>query len=201
MHFPTYSQQTDSFLRSTGCHDYVRYASIALAAKRIQAEGVDGAVAECGVWRGDLSEFLQHCLPERELYLFDTFEGFSHQNPEVRNNDARFRDTSAESVHRRLGNSPFCHIRKGFFPDTAQGLESATFSLVMLDFDIYEATRDALNFFYPLMPRGGYVFIHDCNSPEYDGACRKAVAEFLYDKPELVLDMPDLWGTMYFRKL
>ena len=38
---------------------------------------LEGAVAECGVNRGDFSMYINEYFPHKHLYLFDTFEGFS----------------------------------------------------------------------------------------------------------------------------
>jgi len=75
-------------------------------------------------------------------------------------------------------------IRKGYFPETAKGLESEMFSFVMLDLDLYKPTLAGLEFFYPRVKAGGYIFAHDYNSPESDHAVSRAMNEFLKDKPE-----------------
>jgi O-methyltransferase len=49
--------------------------------------------------------------------------------------------------------------------------------------------------------RGGYFFMHDYNSPESDWTIRRAVAEFMQDKPELLRDVPDLFRSAVFRKI
>lgn len=91
-------------------------------------------------------------------------------------------------------------IRKGFFPSTAAGLERDSFCFVMVDFDKYESTRAALDFFYPRMEQGGFVFVHDYSSPESNWACSRALDEFLADKAEKPILIPDGWGTAVFRK-
>lgn len=58
-----------------------------------------------------------------------------------------------------------------------------------------------LEFVYPRLSKGGYVFIHDYNSPESNWACYRAVSEFLKDKVEIVISIPDAWGTCLFVKL
>jgi O-methyltransferase len=89
----------------------------------------------------------------------------------------------------------------GCFPETAKGLEEETFSLVWLDLDTYKPTMAGLDFFYPRTSRGGYCFLHDYNSPESDYAIRRAVTSFLRDKPEFLVELPDKWGSVMFRKL
>jgi hypothetical protein len=48
-------------------------------------------------------------------------------------------------------------ILKGYFPETARGLENERFAFVMLDVDNYEASLAGLEFFYPRLNHGGYM--------------------------------------------
>lgn len=198
MKFPTYSKETA--YRITGMGDPVRYSCLALALETIERDKIAGSLAELGVWRGTTSEFIHAQAPDRRLYLFDTFSGFPGESG--RNADDRFRDTSVETVRRKLGAAAAnACFRVGEFPGTAQGLESETFALVLLDVDKFEPTLAGLEFFYPRVARGGYVLIHDFNNPESDHGVRRAVNHFLKDKPEQLIEIPDTWGSIIFRKV
>lgn len=194
MKFPTYSAETRRRIAASG--DHVRYASLALALETVEREEIPGAFAELGVYRGHTSSFIHSQLPRRILYLFDTFNGF----PSERDRDLRFRNTTVEFVRNRLGNCSNVFFRVGIFPDTARGLESEIFSLVVLDADKYEPTLAGLDFFYPRMSRGGYMFIHDYNSPESDSGVSRAVRQFLKGRREQTIEIPDNWGSVVFRK-
>lgn len=180
--------------------DDVRYASLALAIQRLKTEGIQGSFAELGVYQGATSRFLHELAPERRLYLFDTFAGFPEQDTQA-GNDGRFRDTSQEAVARFIGDLQNVIFRAGFFPATATGLEDERFSLIMLDCDLYQSALAGLRFFYPRLVPGGYFFMHDYNSSESDHAIMRAASEFLADKPELVFEIPDQWGSAVFRKI
>ena len=67
--------------------------------------------------------------------------------------------------------------------------------------DLYKPTLEGLNFFYPKISRGGYLFVHDYNSSESNYAVSREVKEFMQDKPELIIKIPDVWGTVMFRKI
>jgi len=199
MRFPSYGREIAKAVRDSG--DPARYASLALALRTLAAENVAGDLAEVGVYRGGTSRFLLRCAPERTLYLFDTFEGFAERDREPENaSDARFRTTSEATVRRALGNAANVVIRPGYFPETATGLEDKRFAFVLLDLDVYAPTLAGLEFFYPRLARGGYCFVHDYNSPESNRACRRALGEFLRDKPERVIELPDTWGSAVFRR-
>jgi O-methyltransferase len=204
MRFPTAAESVIREARSV--RDSFRYETIALAIETIRREGIPGAFAEVGVWRGDLSRFLHRCAPERTLYLFDTFSGFPEESVgqlDLQNNGdrSRFRDTSVEQVRNAVGGSPNVVFRVGIFPDSTAGLESESFSFVMLDLDIYQPTVSALEFFYPRVSAGGYIFIHDFNSPESSYAMRRALLPFMRHKPERLIEIPDEWGSVVTRKI
>lgn len=199
MKFPSFDAGIQRAALETG--DYSRYAGLALAIRRVESEGIPGAFAEVGVYQGATSRFLLRCAPERTLYLFDTFEGFplEHREPANRE-DARFQDTSPERLRRALGAAGNVVIRKGRFPDTTAGLEGEQFAFVLLDLDVYPPTLAGLEFFYPRLASGGYLFVHDFNNPESSWACRRAVTEFMAGKPEKLVELPDVWGSVVIRK-
>lgn len=198
MIFPTYSQAVERDIIELG--DDVRYTTLALAIQRLETESIEGAFAELGVWRGTTSRFMHRQAPDRKLYLFDTFEGFPDQALEV-DKDDRFKDTSREMVASVIGDGHNVIFRAGYFPKTAAGLEGERFALVMLDFDLYKSAMDAFTFFYPRLVRGAYFFMHDFNNPESNRAISRAADEFLRDKPERPIEIPDEWGTALFRKV
>ncbi len=179
--------------------DPVRDHAIAMALATIEREDIGGDLAEVGVFRGETSELIHKLVPDRTLYLFDSFEGFPEDL--AMEGDKRFIETSEEFVRSRLGPSERVVIRKGFFPDTAKGLEDKEFAFVMLDADLYETTLAGLEFFYPRSPSGGYIFAHDFNNPESDHGVSRAVQEFLAARPEHVIEIPDVYGSVVFRKM
>ena len=63
--------------------DYVRNSSLELVAHEINTQGVKGSVAELGVYRGDFAKIINEAFPDRKLFLFDTFEGFSGEDISV----------------------------------------------------------------------------------------------------------------------
>jgi O-methyltransferase len=181
--------------------DPVRYGTLILALGQITDADVPGDLAECGVYQGYLSKFLHEEMPNRKLHLFDTFAGFDNRGLDGASSDIRFRDTSEAQVLTRIGDVKNIAVHKGYFPETAVGLEDERFAFTMIDFDKYEPTLAALDFFYQRTSPGGFIFVHDYNNPESDWACSKALNEFLADKPENAILIPDAWGTALFRKV
>ena len=178
-------------------NDYVRYAVAGLALSRIKRENISGALAEIGVFKGELSAFINRVSPDSKFYLFDSFEGFSKTGF---SEDKRFRNTSEDIVLKNIGTKNNIILRKGFVPESFAGLEDERFAFVFIDVDKYEPIYDSLVFFYPRMNTGGYILVHDYNSPESDYGSKRAVDEFMKDKEEFIIDVPDARGTVMFRK-
>jgi O-methyltransferase len=197
MRFPTFPPLVDMEVRYSA--DPVRYATLGLALQRLRSEGIVGDLAELGVWQGETSSFLHLCAPERILHLFDTFSGF----PDGLTQDKpdRFNNTSVDVVKGRLGDTHNIEFHVGRFPQTALGMENKRFALVMLDADCYPSTLSGLQFFYPRTVPGGYIFLHDFNSPESDHGVNRATSEFMSDKAERPMEIPDTWGSAFFRKV
>lgn len=149
MQFPTYPSAVAQ--RIEQYHDSVRYSMLALAIQQLETENIPGDFAEIGVYRGVTSSFIHRQAPNRRFFLFDTFEGFPKQSLNGLK-DERFKDTSVERVAALLGDTTNIEFRKGFFPETAAGLEDEKFSLVMLDVDLYQPALDVFTFFYSRMP-------------------------------------------------
>jgi O-methyltransferase len=195
-----FEDRHQSLLR--GSWDFVRHATMGLAVLRIVRENIRGDFAEVGVWRGDCAEFIHLFAPERTLYLFDTFTGFPDQSNSADNQFAgEFLDTSEAYVRERFAASPNVVVKPGIFPTTALGLEANKFSIVSLDCDLYQPILAGWQFFYPRISHGGYIFLHDHNCIGYNDGPRRATEEFLADKPEKIIDIPDQWGSVMIRKL
>ena len=185
--------------------DYCRMMSVRLAADRIVELGVPGSIAELGVYRGELASILNRLFSERKLFLFDTFEGFSQNDlsggEEKKHSKAvagDFQDTSVDLVLSRMTYPEKVFIRKGYFPETADGLDE-TFAFVSLDVDLYKPTLSGLHYFYQRLSPGGCIFVHDYNNRRYRGV-RSAVDEFSKATGAPVVQLPDMAGTVIITK-
>ena len=179
--------------------DYFRFRTFEFAAGEIIKDNVPGAAAELGVFRGTFSALINQVFLDRKLYLFDTFHGFDQRDQrydddsEIHNLKLDFSDTSVEMVLEKMIWIQNVIIRKGWFPDSAKGVNDE-FCCVRLDMDLYQPTKSGLEFFYPRMIHGGYICVHDCRSRNFDGA-RKAVEEFCKKYSLNYMNMPDDLGT------
>lgn len=199
MRYPTYGQSVNR--RILTHYDYHRFATLGLAAQRVKDDAIPGSFAEVGVFRGEMSRFLAPFCGNRNFFLFDTFSGFPEEHLEGRGDDSRFRNTNEDRVRAYFKDRPNVKIIKGLVPDTLQAARDERFAFVLLDLDLYSPTLDSLRFFYPRLEKGGYLILHDFNSPESDHAIQRAVKEFFADKAELPIEIGDAWGSILFRKI
>lgn len=160
----------------------------------LTTQKLPGDIAELGVFRGGSAKLIASLKGDKQLHLFDTFEGMPAVRADLdRHQPGDFAETSLEAVQRYLGGFSGVFFYKGFFPESARELASSTasFSLVHLDADIYESTKAGLTFFYPRMAKGGVIISHDYRSLHCPGV-KRAFDEFFSDKPESVIE---LWKT------
>ncbi len=162
--------------------------------------GLPGAFVECGVWRGGSSmaialTLLQEGVSDRDIYLYDTFQGMTEPSSADRTGDGVSAATlleqdslktgvwclsSYEEVRRNLLSTGYpqerIHFIQGPVEETIPG--RAPFSeiaLLRLDTDWYESTKHELEHLYPRLVPHGIVVIDDYGY--WEGA-RKAVDEF-----------------------
>lgn len=152
---------------------------------------ISGNIAECGVYNGETSMFMNKYWPDRTLYLFDTFEGFSEKDIAQENKqfDAfkngrfsknPFKVGSSESlinaVKTRMLYPEKLKIYQGYFPESAGNIDD-TFCFVSLDMDLYQPQLEGLRYFWNRMEEGGVILLHDYFSPTLPGV-KAAVADF-----------------------
>ncbi len=184
--------------------DHVRLATLELVAEEINKKGLQGAVAELGVYKGKFARYINQYFPERDFYLFDTFEGFDKKDiaAELNNNFSSgaqdFTNTSVEKVLAIMPHAKQCIVKKGFFPETAKGLKEE-FVFVSIDADLYDPIYNGLNYFYPLLKKGGYIFVHDFNNDGYKGA-KQAVKQFCKENNVSFTPIPDACGSAIIAK-
>lgn len=179
----------------------LRLAHLRLLAQEIEDRGLPGAVAELGVYKGVFAAEINRLFPNRTLYLFDTFTGFSQTDVDAEKQIisrtkaavGSFSDTSIEQVRARLPCPERAVFCTGRFPDTLPH-DLPPLAFVSLDPDLYEPTLAGLRAFWPRLVPGGIILIHDYNSTQFEGA-GKAVRNFCREQKLTVLPLADLHGS------
>lgn len=142
----------------------------------LKERNVQGNAAEVGVYRGDFARLINNYLPEKKLYLFDTFTGFDDRDEYEAVDAGRFKNTSVQYVLSRMPYPEQCVVRQGYFPETVGDLNDK-FAFVSLDCDLYKPIRAGLEYFYPRLEKGGYIFVHDFGHLHY-ARVKQAVYEY-----------------------
>jgi hypothetical protein len=152
--------------------DYVRIKIFEMVVKEINKRNFKtGSVAEVGVFRGEFAQFINKAFPDRLCYLFDTFEGFDNKEAikEVNAGNATesfveaYKNTSLQCVLDKMTNLSNIRIKQGYFPESLDGLEEQ-WVFVSIDVDFENSIYAALEYFYPRLVKGGYIFVHDYSS-------------------------------------
>lgn len=182
--------------------------ALVLAVRYVVAHGIQGAVVECGVWRGGSMQAAARTLVEvgdtsRDLYLFDTFEGMSEPGEKdlrhdgVSASDLLERNSKGSLVWavasladvqdgmRRVGYpDDRLHYVQGKVEDTVPQSAPESISILRLDTDWYESTKHELDHLYPRLASGGVLLLDDYGW--WDGA-KRAVDEWLEESGERLL--------------
>lgn len=196
---PTPAQLTQSILPERDLsNDYVRLATLELLCRRL--EGVPGVAAELGVYKGFFARCINMLLPERRLYLFDSFTGFGEETCASESFQAAHRNTGVEKVLAIMPNPEQVCVKPGFFPASLEGLEER-FCLVSLDVDFRKTTLDGLRYFWPRLQEGGYLMLHDWGSPKLPGVAQ-ALKEYETEIGRTLPGIPlcDAGGTLVLCK-
>lgn len=162
---------------------------------------IPGDFIECGVWKGGSSmmmalTLLERNIADRNIFLYDTFEGMSAPTE----NDFTFTGETAETLlatqKKEKSDSVWCfspmdevknnishagypgnmlHFVKGKVEDTLQHTKPETIALLRLDTDWYDSTKIELEVLYPRLSNKGILIIDDFG--HWEGA-KKAVVEY-----------------------
>lgn len=163
--------------------------------------GVEGLRAECGVFMGFSALLMNRAAklndPEfsgENLYLIDSFSGFSEPVEKDHisvhsSEDDLIKKGSAfgagagsaphEHVQQLMSEFPGTSVIKGWIPSVFSVLPDKQWAFVHIDVDLYEPTRDCLQWFYPRMVKGGILICDDYGSMLFPGA-KKAWDEFFH---------------------
>lgn len=150
---------------------------------------VPGDTAECGAYKGASSYLIIKMNNEantfkKHHYIFDSFEGLSEpmQKDGVfwRKHDL----SSSEAVlASNLAGLKGYTVYKGWIPEKFCSVAEKKFSFVHVDVDLYQPTRESIEFFYQRLNESGIFLCDDYGFNSCPGAT-KAIDEFLSDKPE-----------------
>lgn len=177
--------------------------------RRLDELGVEGAIADLGAYRGDISWQMNAMMPERKLYLFDTFTGYDERDvakeqqlqlSEAQAGTYSLSNNELEHLNERiLGRMPYAdmvELRPGWFPETAFDLENEKYAMIHIDTGLYAPTYSGIQYFFPRMSKGGVILVSGYTNGKSQSVCQ-AVRD-LEEKYGAFLITPlcDLDGTI-----
>jgi hypothetical protein len=156
-------------------------------AKTVTATNTLGAFVECGVAEGGsallLAKLRTRLAPEREVWLFDTFEGLPPPTSDDPDYDkaakwiglCRGELAQVQGLLTLHGERNIRYVKGLHEVTMAAGPLPERIALLHLDSDWYEPTMTCLRHLWPRVSPGGRVQFDDYGTWE---GCRKAVHEF-----------------------
>lgn len=181
----------------------VKVAALVLATRHVVRHQIPGAVVECGVWRGGSMQAVAFALlaageVDRELHLFDTFEGMppptEHDTRKTETGSVSADDLLAEAepssrmwavadlqdVQKAMAETAYpadkVHFHPGLVEDTTPGEAPDKIAILRLDTDWYASTKHELEHLYDRLVPGGVLILDDYG--DWEGS-RKATDEWL----------------------
>jgi len=164
--------------------------------------GIKGDIVECGVWRGGqmmaAALTLKRFGEERDIHLFDTFEGMTlpssqdkdhtgasamsaYKQLQLRPKGDRWCEAGLEEVQRNMAstgyNADCIHLVQGDVEITIPDHAPNRIAYLRLDTDWYASTAHELQHLFPRVTRQGVVSIDDYG--HWQGA-RQATDEYLH---------------------
>ena len=175
--------------------------SLVSVLKNVIANNIDGAIVECGVWKGGSSMATMMTLnqlgQQRELYLYDTFSGMSAPTDNDISVAGEIAQEQFDSTKISADASDWClsgldevkqnvlttgypqakiHFIEGKVEHTIPAHIPEKIALLRLDTDWYESTKHELIHLFPLLQPNGVLILDDYG---YWQGAKKAVDEYI----------------------
>ena len=197
-----------------------RVKALINAVQYVVRNEIDGAMVECGVWKGGSSMAMALTLKKigaenRELYLYDTFSGMSaptdvdvsiggakaHEkfaDKKISEDASKWCSSTLEEVKNNVLSTGYnienINFIEGKVEDTIPDNIPKDIAILRLDTDWYESTKHELTHLFPRLKPNGVLIIDDYG--HWQGA-RKAVDEYILDNNiHILLNRIDYTGKI-----
>jgi len=193
------------------------------AVEYLSSSRIAGDFVECGVWRGGSMmcaalALLQAGDADRNLYLYDTFEGMvppsdadidfqglsgaAQLSAQQRSEDSHIWGYAPlEAVRRNMASTGYAEDQTSYVcgpvEQTIPTTVPKTIALLRLDTDWYSSTRHELHYLFPRLAKGGVLIVDDYG--HWQGA-RRAVDEYFASSDiKVLLNRIDYTGRIGVR--
>jgi len=183
----------------------------------VRLNNIGGDIVECGVWKGGnilgIMEYLHYHNINKNIWLFDTFEGMT--DPEENDIDLNNNHASTmlhipvvlafspiDEVKNNLSKSNFNKDSLRFIiGDVSETLKEKInipkkISILRLDTDWYKSTKDELIYLYPKLVNEGVLIVDDYG--HWRGS-KQAVDEY-FDGKNIIIESIDYTGIKITKK-
>jgi len=150
--------------------------------------------AECGVFAG-MSMYFVAEFCDKNFIGIDSWEGVSE--PGEFDTDffkTKKLDIPFEYAQKSLTKYSNINLHKGWIPDVFKEIEDLEYSYVNIDVDLYEPTKESIEYFWPKLISGGVLICDDYGSYNTIGA-RKAMIDFF--GKDNILELPTGQAIVY----
>jgi len=175
------------------------------AVQYIVENNIEGAMVECGVWRGGSIMTMALTLKKlgienKEIYLYDTFSGMTEpaevdvavdgetakqifSQKKISQDQSDWCFSSLEEVKDNIFSTGYpkelFHFVKGKVENTIPQAIPDKISLLRLDTDWYESTKHEMEHLFPILEKKGVLIIDDYG---YWKGSRKAIDDYIEKK-------------------
>jgi len=164
--------------------NYTRISNNYELAKEANRKKLKGCFVECGVWKGGSAAVFIKLAEDRDVWLFDSFEGMPKTRIKkdqkiLKQGDNLASVEEVDNLFKKLRlNRKNVKIVKGWFNNTLPKFKDKVgeIAILRIDADFYESTKSCLDNMFDNVVKNGYVILDD-----YFGfiGCKKAVDEFI----------------------
>lgn len=152
--------------------------------------------AECGTYAGMSVHFTADLCTKRFIGI-DSFEGVSEPGEYDTDYFKTLKlDIPMEFAEKTMaeGNHSNVELYKGWIPEVFNTIDDLTYSYVNIDVDLYQPTKDSIEYFWPRLIPGGVLICDDYGSYKTIGA-RKAMIDFFGQ--ENIFEIPTGQAIVY----
>ena len=174
------------------------------AVRDVNKNHIEGALVECGVWQGgtimSMMDAQKQCEEERDVYLYDTFNGMTepslkdsaYDRSKFKKRGNKWCAASLDLVKNNISEIGYNEDKTHYIVgDVLKTLDipdniPEKIAVLRLDTDFYDSTKKELDVLFPRLSVGGYLIIDDYWAHR---GCRVATLEFLennHDKLECI---------------
>jgi O-methyltransferase len=176
VHSIKYSKDKKKKIESLNLKKDLKIDKTILLFDLINKTSKEGVIVECGVGTG-ISLSIISKISNKKIYAFDSFEGFPdslsiHDDKKMsqilRFSKFHYKFMTIDLVKQNLLNNDIkAHdinnkiiFKKGFFPNSFNDFNDEI-SFLHIDVDLYDSHKHCLDFFFPMLMKGGIVAFDD----------------------------------------